>query len=90
MWETWVRDLDWEDPLEKGKATHSNIVAWKIPQAVQSMGLQRVRHDWATFTHSLMVCEICLSMEEAWKDLKKPRSGMIQIKDDISYFSLAK
>ena len=33
MQETWVRSLDWEDPLEKGKATHSNILAWRIPRA---------------------------------------------------------
>ena len=32
MWEIWLRSLDWEDPLEKGKATHSSILAWKIPQ----------------------------------------------------------
>ena len=31
MWETWVRSLGWEDPLEKGKATHSAILAWRIP-----------------------------------------------------------
>ena len=34
MWETWVRSLGWEDPLEKGKATHSNILAWRIPWTV--------------------------------------------------------
>jgi len=45
MQETWVRSLGQEDPLEKGKATHSNILAWRIPWPVQSMGLQRVRHD---------------------------------------------
>ena len=49
MWETWVWPLDWEDPLEKGKATYSSILAWRIP----FMGSQRVGHDWATFT-SLM------------------------------------
>ena len=38
MQETWVRSLGWEDPLEKGTATHSSILAW------------RVGHDWATFT----------------------------------------
>ena len=32
MWETWVRSLGWEDPLEKGKATHSSILAWRIPR----------------------------------------------------------
>ena len=31
MWKTWVRSLGWEDPLEKGKATHSRILAWRIP-----------------------------------------------------------
>ena len=34
MWETWVQSLGWEDPLEKGKATHSSILAWRIPWAV--------------------------------------------------------
>ena len=45
MWETWVRFLGWEDPLEKGMATHSSILAWRIPWTVWSMGLQRVGHD---------------------------------------------
>ena len=31
MWETWVRPLGWEDPLEEGMATHSSILAWRIP-----------------------------------------------------------
>ena len=34
MWETWVQSLGWEDPLEKGKASHSSIVAWRIPWTV--------------------------------------------------------
>jgi len=34
MWETWVRSLGWEDPLEKGKATHSSILTWRIPWTV--------------------------------------------------------
>ena len=34
MWDTWVRSLGWEDSLEKGKATHSNILAWRIPWTV--------------------------------------------------------
>ena len=34
IWETWVLSLGWEDPLEKGKATHSSILAWRIPWAV--------------------------------------------------------
>ena len=48
--ETQVQSLGWEDPLEKGMATHSSILAWKIPRTeepggLQSMVLQRVRHD---------------------------------------------
>ena len=50
MWETWVLSLAWEDPLEKGKATHSSILAWRIPWTIWFMGLQRVGHDWVTFT----------------------------------------
>ena len=34
MQETWVRSLGWEDPLEKGQATHSSILAWRIPWTV--------------------------------------------------------
>jgi len=50
MWETWVRSLGWEDPLEKEMAVHSSTIAWKIPLTeepgrLQSMGSQRVAHD---------------------------------------------
>ena len=53
MQEILVRFLGWEDPLEKGMATHSSILAWRIswteePGGLQSMGLQRVGHDLAT------------------------------------------
>ena len=37
-WETWVQSLGWEDPLEKEMATHSSILAWRIPWTVQSWG----------------------------------------------------
>ena len=50
MWETWVRSLGQEVPLEKEMSTHSSILAWRIPGmeelgGLQSMGLQRVGHD---------------------------------------------
>ena len=50
MQETWIRSLGQEDPLEKGMATHSSTLAWKIPWTekpggLQSMGPQRVGHD---------------------------------------------
>ena len=38
MRETWVQSLDWEDPLEKGKTSHSSILAWRIPWTVKSWG----------------------------------------------------
>ena len=53
MQETWVQFLGWEDPLENGKATHSRILAWRIPWTIQPMGPQRVGHNWATFTSML-------------------------------------
>ena len=49
MWDTWFRSLGWEDPLEEGMATHSSILAWRIPWTeepggLQAMGWQRVGH----------------------------------------------
>ena len=50
MWEAWIQFLGWEDLLEKGMATHSSILAWRIPWTeepgqLQSIGSQRVRHN---------------------------------------------
>ena len=45
MQKTQVQSLGWEDPQEKGKATYSSILAWRIPWTVPSMGLQRSGHD---------------------------------------------
>ena len=55
MLEAWVQSLGQENPLEKEMAMHSSILAWKIPWTeepggLQSMELQRVRHDWVTNT----------------------------------------
>ena len=66
MRETWVRALGWEDPLEKEMTIHSSTIGWKIPWTeepgrLQSMGLQRVRHDWAT--------SLSLSGETNWHNL---------------------
>ena len=51
MQETWVQSLGQEDHLEKGMATHSSVLAWRIPWTeepggLQSVGWQRVKHDW--------------------------------------------
>ena len=84
MRETWVRSLGQEDPLEKEMATHSSILAWRIPWMeepgrLQSMGSQRVGHDWATspqltsphlYPHAPNPCqsweEQCLSPSVKW------------------------
>ena len=57
MHETWVGSLDLEDPLEKDMATHSSTPAWKIPLTeetggLQSVGSQRVRHDWSNWART--------------------------------------
>ena len=57
MQDTWVGSLGWEDPLEKGMAAHSNILAWEIPWTEAPGDYNpwdhRVKQDWATFTHIL-------------------------------------
>ena len=66
MRETWVWSLGWEDPLEKEMAAHSSILAWKIPWTeepgrLQSMGSQRVGHDWAmSLSLSLLSKRTCV------------------------------
>ena len=60
MQEIRVQSLGQEDPLEKGMATHSRILAWRIPWrerpgGLQSMRLQRVRHDWVTNTNGTII-----------------------------------
>ena len=44
LWETWVRSLGWEDPLERGMATHSSILAWRLPWTEEPGGLQYMGH----------------------------------------------
>ena len=68
MQETWVRSLGWEDPLEEGMATHSGILAWRIPWIEKPGGLQairsqRVRHNWSDWhTHTCMHAHIRRTM----------------------------
>ena len=52
MQEIWVQFLDWDDPLEEGMATHSSMLAWRIPRTVQSMRSQRAGYSWATNAHT--------------------------------------
>ena len=71
MWETWVQSLGQEDPLEKETATHSSILAWKIPWmeepgGLQSMGSQRVGHDWVTSLFSLCISAEFVGYIQPW------------------------
>ena len=64
-WETWVWSLGWEDLLEKEMATHSSILAWKIPWMeepgrLQSLGSQRVGHDYFSVLWSILVFQISI------------------------------
>ena len=70
-----VWSLGQEDLLEKGMATHSSILAWRIPWTeepggLQSMGLQRVRHDWVTNTHTMNL----VRPYSKWTDLQQAAS----------------
>ena len=49
MWETWIRSLGWEDPLEKGKATHSSVLAWRIPRTVIVHGVVESQKQLSDF-----------------------------------------
>ena len=78
MRETRVRSLGWEDPLEKEMATHSSTLAWRIPWReepgrLQSMGSQRVGHDWAT---SLSLSHICLGCAHLACKILVPQPGI--------------
>ena len=76
MQETWVQSLGWEDPLKKEMALHSSTIAWKIPwteepDRLQSMGSQRVRHNWVTSlslfkTQTVVMYGWELDCEESW------------------------
>ena len=67
VWVTQVQSLGQEDPLEKEMATHSSILAWKIPWMeepgrLRSMGLQRFGHDWVTsLSLGIWICINCLN-----------------------------
>ena len=75
MQETWIGSLNWEDPLEEEMSTHSSILAWKIPWTeepggLQSMGLQRVGHDWAT--------EQRFGTDDSWEILEEDKQGQVR------------
>ena len=73
VWETWVWSLGWEDPLAKGKATHSSILAWRIPWTLvhekSQMGLSDFHFHFLKWDKSMSIkCTLgCLNLE--WKKI---------------------
>ena len=70
MEEIWVQSLGWEDPLEKGMATHFSILSWRNPWAeepggLQSMGLQRIRGNWVTNTFRRLLLFSCYVVSDS-------------------------
>ena len=100
MWETWVWSLGQEDALEKEMTTHSGILAWRIPwmeepSRLQSTGLQRVRHDWATslslFTFSMHFTLETTPRQQPWQLLSLNSSGsFFSLRDQSSTTSAVK
>ena len=106
MQKTWVRSLGQENPLGKKMAIHSSTLTWKIPWMeepgrLQSMGSQRVRHDWATSLHfsPIAVGPCCVSIVlygsvkviflVTWMDLESIKlSGVRQRKKNIIWYPL--
>ena len=79
--ETWVWSLGQEDPLEMGLTTHSSLLAWRIPWTekpggLQSIGSQRVRHDWNDLAHTH-------AMERAVGDFFTPTLLLLQVWADL-------
>ena len=86
MQETLVRSLGWEDPLEKGMATHFSFLAWKIPGieepgGLQYMGSQRVGHNSTMNTLSLSyvrLYSVCVCSVSIWYTLLQPWKDMFK------------
>ena len=75
MWETEVQPLGWEDTLEKGVNTHSSVLAWRIPWKeepgkLQSLRLQRVRHNWVTNTKTILHLQHLPTLLSNWKQIQ--------------------
>ena len=91
MWETQVRSLGWKDPLEKGMATHANILIWRIPwteetSRLQSMGSQRIEHD--RVTNTLSITELFRGFSGLKNEIPAATTEQIPIMCQVLCFSL--
>ena len=79
VWETWVRSLGWEDPLEKEMATHSTILAWKISQMAGYMGSQsQTQLSDFTFTFMNNSCYCSTKLHKEFLPLAAPTKDLIK------------
>ena len=81
MQETRLRSLGWEDSLKKRKATHSSILAWRIPWTVQSIESQKVGHYWVIFTFTFFQLWRWWSKEYGGKGTKASHSPSILLQN---------
>ena len=80
----WVRCLGWEDPLEEGMATHSSVLAWRIPwtekpDGLQSIGSQRVRYDWSNLAHTHRNLWMWPYLETVFADVTRMRLSWMRV-----------
>ena len=92
MQRTWIPFLGQEDPLEKEMATHSTILAWEIPwteehDGLQSLELQRVKHDLAT-KHTQIVKTESFNITLKLKDFFKPPTNSNNLPTTLRFWSL--
>ena len=88
MQETWVQSLGREDPLEKGMAAHSSILAWRFPWTekpggLQSMGWPRVGHSWATntFTSKEVIFKLRYFLKSGDKSISVKGNSMCEVSE---------
>ena len=83
--ETWVRSSGWEDPLEKGMATHSSILAWRTPQTEEPGGLQSVGLHKSDTTERLSTL-YTTSLKDSSQQFQKPSYSVGGIVVSIAAF----
>ena len=95
---TWVQSLGWEDPLEEGMTTYSSVLAWRIswtegPSWLQSVGSQRIGHDWATKHKQRRVCTginwLATQVETQWVIWTMPVLSSLVVLKVASLLSLS-